>query len=127
MPADAKDAGLGMGMTERQLLWRVEMPLALPEIIAGVRVATVTTVALASLAVFAGAGGLGNEIIAGSAITFRTGIVVAGSLMILMALAFDLLLLAIQRHLGRWRAAGRERAAGSPRLRRLRALGSERA
>ena len=49
-------------MTERQLLWRVEMPLAMPEIIAGVRIATVSTVAIATLAVFAGAGGLGDEI-----------------------------------------------------------------
>ena len=64
-------------MTERQLLWRVELPLAVPEIIAGVRIATVSTVAIATLAVFAGAGGLGAEIY--SAITqdvFKTGIVV---------------------------------------------------
>lgn len=127
VPADAKDAGRGMGMTDRQLLWRVELPLALPEIVAGLRVATVSTVALASLAVFAGAGGLGTEIIAGSNITFRTGVVVAGSLMILMAIAFDLLLLAAQRRLGRWRVVGGTRGARAPRLRRLRALGWERA
>jgi osmoprotectant transport system permease protein len=127
VPAEAKDAGRGMGMTDRQLLWRVELPLALPEIVAGLRVATVSTVALASLAVFAGAGGLGTEIIAGSNITFRTGVVVAGSLMILMAIAFDLLLLVAQRRLGRWRTLGTTRGTGAPRLRRLRALGGERA
>ena len=44
VPPDARDAGRGMGLTERQLLWRVELPLALPEIMAGVRVATTTTV-----------------------------------------------------------------------------------
>ena len=49
-------------MTDRQLLWRVELPLAVPEIIAGLRIATVSTVAIATLAVFAGAGGLGAEI-----------------------------------------------------------------
>ena len=49
-----------MGLTDRQLLWRVELPLALPEIIAGLRIATVSTVALATLAVFAGGGGLGD-------------------------------------------------------------------
>ena len=54
-----------MGMTDAQMLWRVEMPLAMPEIIAGLRIATVTTVALATLAVFAGGGGLGAEIIGG--------------------------------------------------------------
>ena len=57
VPGSAKDAGRGMGMTEQQLLWRVEMPLAVPEIIAGVRIATVSTVAIATLAIFAGAGG----------------------------------------------------------------------
>ena len=51
-----------MGMTDRQLLWRVELPLAVPEIIAGLRIATVSTVAIATLAVFAGGGGLGAEI-----------------------------------------------------------------
>ena len=50
-----------MGMTKRQLLWKVELPLALPEIIAGVRIATVSTVAIATLAIFAGAGGLGRD------------------------------------------------------------------
>ncbi|HSI81235.1 MAG TPA: ABC transporter permease [Solirubrobacterales bacterium] len=127
VPADAKDAGRGMGMTDRQLLWRIELPLALPEIVAGVRVAMVTTVALASLAVFAGAGGLGNEIISGSNITFRTGIVVAFTLLVAMAVAFDLVLLAVQRRLGRWRLAAGTSSARGPRLRRLRALGSERA
>ena len=51
----ARTPGAGMGMTQRQLLWRVEMPLAVPEIIAGMRIATVSTVAIATLAVFAGA------------------------------------------------------------------------
>ena len=61
MPEDARDAGRGMGLTDRQLLWRVELPLALPDIIAGLRIATTTTVGLATLAVFAGAGGLGEQ------------------------------------------------------------------
>ena len=54
-----KDAGRGMGLTDRQLLWQVELPLALPEILAGLRIAVTTTVGLATLAFFAGAGGLG--------------------------------------------------------------------
>ena len=62
MPGSAKDAGRGMGMTKRQLLWKVELPLAVPEIIAGLRIATVSTVAIATLAIFAGAGGLGEVI-----------------------------------------------------------------
>ena len=57
-----RDGALGMGLTERQVLWRIEVPLALPEIFAGVRIATTTTVGLAALAFFAGAGGLGGLI-----------------------------------------------------------------
>jgi osmoprotectant transport system permease protein len=103
VPADARDAGRGVGLTDRQLLWRVELPLALPDIIAGLRIATTTTVGLATLAVFAGAGGLGSEIIAGSNITFKTGVVAAGGLAVLLALAFDVLLLTVQRALLPWR------------------------
>ena len=58
VPAETKDAGRGMGLTDGQLLWRVEVPLALPEIMAGLRIAATTTVGLATLAFFAGAGGL---------------------------------------------------------------------
>ena len=86
-----------MGLTDRQLLWRVELPLALPDIIAGLRIATTSTVGLATLAVFAGAGGLGEQIVAGSNITFKTGVVAAGGLAVLLALALDVVLLAVQR------------------------------
>jgi osmoprotectant transport system permease protein len=103
VPDDARDAGRGVGLTDRQLLWRVELPLALPDIIAGLRIATTTTVGLATLAVFAGAGGLGSEIIAGSNITFKTGVVAAGGLAVLLALTLDVLLLAVQRALLPWR------------------------
>ena len=103
VPVDAKDAGLGMGLTDRQLLWRVELPLALPDIVAGLRIATTSTVGLATLAVFAGAGGLGSEIVAGSNITFKTGVVTAGGLAVLLALALDVVLLGAQRALTPWR------------------------
>jgi len=105
VPPQAKDAGRGMGMTDRQLLWKVELPLSLPEIVAGVRIATVSTVAIATLAVFAGGGGLGTVILSGSTITFKTGIVVAGALAIGMAIVFDVLLLLTQRRLTRWQSA----------------------
>jgi osmoprotectant transport system permease protein len=103
VPVDAKDAGRGMGLTERQLLWRVELPLALPDIVAGLRIASTSTVGLATLAVFAGAGGLGSEIVSGSNITFKTGVVAAGGLAVLLALALDVVLLAAQRLLTPWR------------------------
>jgi osmoprotectant transport system permease protein len=101
VPASVRDSGRGMGMSNRQLLWRVELPLAVPEIIAGLRIATVSTVAIATLAVFAGAGGLGAEIY--NDITFKTGIVVAGGLAVLIAVTFDALLVGAQRLLSPWR------------------------
>ena len=105
VPPDARDAGRGMGLTDRQLLWRVELPLAVPDIIAGLRIATTTTVGLATLAVFAGAGGLGEQIVTGSNITFKTGVVAAGGLAVLLALALDVILLTVQRLMTPWRRA----------------------
>ena len=64
VPAEARDAGRGMGLTQRQLLWRVELPLALPAIMAGLRIAVTTTVGLTALVFLAGAGGLGAAIFA---------------------------------------------------------------
>lgn len=100
VPAAAKDAGRGMGMSDGQLLWRVELPLAVPEIVAGLRVATVSTMALATLAFLGGAGGLGSLIVAQD--NFKTNIIIAGGLAILMALALDLLLLVAQRFATPW-------------------------
>jgi osmoprotectant transport system permease protein len=88
-------------LTERQILWKVELPLARPEIFAGLQIATVSTVAIATLAVFAGGGGLGTPIKAG--IDFKTNIIIAGGIAILMALAFGLILFLAQRFLTPWR------------------------
>jgi osmoprotectant transport system permease protein len=101
VPTSVRDAARGMGLTERQILWRVELPLATPEIVAGLRIATVSTVALATLAVFIGAGGLGKPIY--EFITFKTNIIIAGGIAILMAVAFDAILLGIQRLTTPWR------------------------
>ncbi len=104
VPSSSRDAGRGMGMTDRQLLWRVEMPLAVPEIIAGLRIATVSTVAIATLAVFAGAGGLGEEIYrAVQEGAFKTGILVPSVIAVLMAICFDIVYLLAQRLLSPWR------------------------
>lgn len=103
VPQDIVDAADGMGMTSIQRLFRVEVPLALPEILAGLRIAAATTVGLASLAYLAGAGGLGNEIAA--QIEFKSNVVVAGTLVTLLAAALDLLVLTIQRFLTPWRRA----------------------
>ena len=103
VPEETKDAARGMGLSDRQLLWRVEMPLALPEILAGLRIATTTTVGLAALAFLAGAGGLGAELEAQP--YFRSNVVVAGGLCILLAATLDLVILAVQRALTPWRRA----------------------
>ena len=103
VPGDTVDAARGMGLTERQLLWRVEVPLALPEIMAGLRIATATTVGLAALAFFAGAGGLGQEILAD--VGFKSNVAVAGGLAILLAIVLDLLILLAQRLLTPWQRA----------------------
>lgn len=101
VPDEAKDAAQGMGLTNRQMLWRVELPLAVPEILAGLRIATTTTIGLATLAFFAGAGGLGEQI--ESDMFFKSNVLVAGGLAILLAAAFDLLILGVQRLATPWR------------------------
>ncbi len=103
VPADIKDAGRGMGLTDRQLLWRVEVPLALPEIMAGLRIAATTTVGLATLVFFAGAGGLGEQIFAD--ITFKSNVVVAGGLAVLLAAVLDGLILLVQWAITPWTRA----------------------
>jgi osmoprotectant transport system permease protein len=105
VPMESKDAGRGMGMTDRQLLWRVELPLALPEIIAGLRIATVSTVAISTLMVFANVNTLGAPLY--QQIDFKTNIVIAGGLSILMAIVLDLCLLLAQRLLTPWRRPSR--------------------
>jgi osmoprotectant transport system permease protein len=105
VPEEMKDAGRGMGLTENQLLWKVELPLAVPEILAGLRIAVTTTVGLATLAFFAGAGGLGAQIY--TDINFKSNVVTAGGLAILLAAAFDIVILAVQRGLTPWRRASR--------------------
>ena len=103
VPADIVDAADGMGMTSNQRLLRIEVPLALPEILAGVRIAAATTVGLAALGFLAGAGGLGKAI--ASQITFKSNVVVAGLLVTLLAAALDVLVLTLQRYLTPWRRA----------------------
>jgi osmoprotectant transport system permease protein len=107
VPAEAVDAARGMGMTDGQVLRRVELPLAAPEILAGLRIALTTTIGLATLAFFAGGGGLGEQIYSSNAGTgglfFKSNVVVAGGLTVLLAAAFDLIVLTAQRFALPWR------------------------
>ncbi len=99
------EVGRAMGMTSWELLWRVTLPLALPVIIAGIRIATVTTVGIASLAYLAGQSSLGNLIFQ-NIVSNDTDAVVAGAILTaLFAIVADLLLLALQVSLNRGRSA----------------------
>jgi osmoprotectant transport system permease protein len=93
------EAGRGMGMTDRQLLFRVELPLALGVIIAGVRVATVISVGLATIAAAIGAGGLGEYIFRGLAMV-NNQLILAGAIpAALLALLADVSLGLLERRL----------------------------
>jgi osmoprotectant transport system permease protein len=107
VPADVVEAAYGMGLTRRQLLWRIELPLALPAMIAGLRVAVVSTIALATVAAFVIPQGLGYPIFLALRVYFKTEIVVAGGLAIAMALAADLGLVLLERVLTPWARARR--------------------
>ncbi len=104
VPAEVLDAARGMGMSRRQMLLRVELPLALPAIIAGVRIATVSTVALATIAVLVdGNYGLGAPILSGiNDYYFKTELIAAGGLTVLLAITADGLLVGMQRLLTPW-------------------------
>ena len=107
VPSESVDAARGMGLTDRQILRRVELPLALPEILAGLRIAFTTTVGLATLAFFAGGGGLGEQIYSSKAgtggIFFKSNVVVAGMLAVLLAAFGDALILTLQKLALPWR------------------------
>ena len=108
VPPDALEAAQAMGLSRSQTLLRVELPLALPPIMAGLRIATVTTISLATVAAYIGAGGLGEPIFDGIQTGFKTEFIAAGALAIVLALAADALLVVAQRLLTPW--ARRRRA-----------------
>ena len=103
VPADSKEAARGMGYTDRQLLWRVEVPLALPVIVAGVRIATVTTIGLVTVTALIGKGGLGYLMLAGFRNLFpEVAILVGLVLSVALAVTVDLVILLLQRGLTPW-------------------------
>lgn len=101
------EAGTAMGMTSRQLLYLVELPLALPSIVAGIRVATVVGVGTATVAAAIGAGGLGEYIYRGLSMVDSTVILAGAIPAALLALAVDAALLGFERRLGVHRATHR--------------------
>ncbi|MFD7069235.1 ABC transporter permease [Streptomyces sp. NPDC059913] len=102
VPPEAKEAARGMGYGPVRLLWEVELPLAMPALMAGVRIATVSTIALTTVGSIVGRGGLGNLI--GDALPsfFKAQVLTASVLCVLLAVVADLLLLGVQRLLTPW-------------------------
>jgi osmoprotectant transport system permease protein len=108
VPADVREAAEGMGYGRTRQLVRVELPLALPVIVAGIRIAVVTTIGLVTVTALIGQGGLGQLILDGLTRDFRTEIVVGSVLSVALATVADLTLLGLQRLATPWtRAHGR--------------------
>ncbi|HSG78602.1 MAG TPA: ABC transporter permease [Acidimicrobiia bacterium] len=97
-----KEAALGMGYTRRRLFLEIEVPLALPVIVAGLRIAAVTTIGLVTVTALVGQGGLGFFILRGLNRFFDTEIIVGTVLSVALAVAVDLTLLLIERSLTPW-------------------------
>jgi osmoprotectant transport system permease protein len=107
VPAEVRDAAAGMGMGPLQSLLRVELPLAAPAIIAGVRIATVTVIALGTVAALIDDAGLGVPILTAiSNNVFKTELLIAGAMAVGLALTADALLVIAQRLLTPWTRAG---------------------
>ena len=105
VPADVRDAAMGMGFRPLRQLLRVDLPLALPVIIAGLRIATVTTIGLITITALIGEGGLGQLLYDGLQRDFKTPLVVGATLSVALAIVADLTLAVVQRLLTPWRTA----------------------
>nr|WP_202468912.1 ABC transporter permease [Streptomyces sp. SID2888] len=105
VPEETRQAARGMGYGPLRLLLTVELPLALPAAMAGLRIATVSAVSLVTVGAIVGFGGLGNLIYAGMNTWFKAQVLTASVLCVLIAVAADLLLLGVQRLLTPWARA----------------------
>lgn len=106
VPAEVREAALGMGYAPRQLLWRIEVPLALAVIIAGIRLATISTVGLVTVTALIGQGGFGFLILIGIQRFFSTELIAGAVLSVALAIGADALLVLLQRRLSPWVRAG---------------------
>jgi osmoprotectant transport system permease protein len=102
VPAEVVESARGVGYSDTRLLTRVELPLALPVIMAGLRVATVSTVALVTVGSIVSYGGLGNLMLRAVNTQFKAQILAASVLCVLLAVALDLVLVLLQRALTPW-------------------------
>ena len=106
VPAEVVEAARGMGMGRLRILLQVELPLATPSIFAGLRVATVSTVALATIGYLIGEGGLGNLIHEGLTNYFKAEVLTASVLCVLLAIGLDAVLVGLQFLLTPWARRG---------------------
>lgn len=102
VPESTLEAARAMGLTARQRLMRITLPLAIPAIMAGIRIATVTTISLATVAAYIGAGGLGEPIFEAIQTGFKTEFLATGVLAISLAIVADVLLVLLQRAITPW-------------------------
>lgn len=102
VPPEVLEAARGMGLTPAQTLLRIELPLALPAIVAGIRIAIVTTISLATIAAFVLPDGLGQPILDGLRTFFKTKFIAAGALAVALAIFADAGLVLAQRALTPW-------------------------
>lgn len=102
VPAEVRDASVGMGLSSRQRLWKVELPLAVPSIMAGIRIATVSTIGMLTIAALVGLGGLGQLILIGLNRPIRTAVTAGVLLSILLAVGADVGLALLGRRLTPW-------------------------
>jgi len=102
VPAEVREAAVGMGYTPRQVLWRVELPLALAVIIAGVRLAAISTIGLVTVTALIGLGGFGQLIYEGLQRFFSTELIAGAVLSVALAITADGLLVLLQRALTPW-------------------------
>lgn len=102
VPPDVREAAIGMGYSRWQMLWRIELPLAVAVIIAGVRVAVVTTVGLVTVTGLIGQGGLGSLIVLGIQQFFSTPLIIGAVLSICLAVVLDAALVLFQRWATPW-------------------------
>lgn len=102
VPADVREAAVAMGYTDRELLLGVELPLAIPVIVAGLRVAAVTTIGLTTVTALIGQGGLGYYILLGIQSAFSTALIVGAMGSVLLAVVTDSLMVGLQRLLTPW-------------------------
>jgi osmoprotectant transport system permease protein len=107
VPPDVRESAIGMGYSQWQMLWRIELPLGLAVIIAGMRVAVVTTIGLVTVTGVIGQGGLGALILQGIQQFFATPLVIGAVLSIALAVVLDGALVLIQRSVTPWAQVSR--------------------